>query len=230
MPRILIAEDDPMLAEGMAQVLRDDGNAVDTVADGAHALLQLEGRDYDLLVLDLSLPRVSGERVLEALERDGRGLPVLVVTASDAGGALAALLARRKGALLSKPFALVEFEARVRMLVRNDARAAAAPVRCGRLLLEPSLRRATCDGVAIQLSEREFDLLHVLATERGQLAARSRIAAALAAGDTAFGDGAIDVYIHRLRRKLEPHGVQISTVRGIGYGLHDAAEPASTRR
>jgi DNA-binding response OmpR family regulator len=104
----------------------------------------------------------------------------------------------------------------------------AAPVRCGRLVLEPWLRRATCAGAAIELSEREFDLLHVLVTERGQLAARSRIAHALAAGEAAIGDGAIDVYVHRLRRKLEPHGVRISTLRRIGYGLHDDAARAST--
>lgn len=218
-----------MLAEGMAQVLGEEGHAAESVADGAHALLRLADRDYDLLVLDLGLPRVSGERVLDSLERDGKELPVLVVTASEASGALASRLARRKGAILRKPFALVEFETRVRMLVRDDANAAAAPVRCGRLVLEPSLRRVTCDGAAIELSEREFELLHVLATERGQLAARSRIAAALACGDAAIGDSAIDVYIHRLRRKLEPHGVRISTVRGIGYGLHDDAERVSIR-
>jgi two-component system OmpR family response regulator len=225
MPRILIAEDDPMLAEGMAQALRDDGHAADTVEDGARALLKLGDGAYDLLVLDLDLPKVSGEGVLDVLEREGNDLPVLVVTARDANGTLTARLTRRNGALLPKPFALVEFEARVRMLVRSDA--GAAPVRCGRLVLEPSLRRATCDGTAIELSEREFELLHVLATERGQLAARGRIAAALAAGDCPVGDGAIDVYIHRLRRKLEPFGVRISTVRGIGYGLHDGAARAT---
>jgi two-component system OmpR family response regulator len=228
MPRILVAEDDPMLADGMAQALRAEGHTADAVADGVQALLRLGDRDYDLLVLDLGLPQVPGERVLDALDRAGKDLPVLVVTAADPGGTLVARLAHREGAVLRKPFALVEFEARVRMLVRDDT-GAAAPVRCGRLVLEPALRRATCDGAAIELSEREFELLHVLATEPGQLAARSRIGQALAASGAAAGDGAIDVYVHRLRRKLELHGVRISTVRGIGYVLHDDAAHASAR-
>jgi DNA-binding response OmpR family regulator len=228
MPRILVAEDDPMLADGMTKALRDQGHTADAVADGAQALLRLGDRDYDLLVLDLGLPRVPGERVLDALDRAGNDLPVLVVTAADASGTLASRLAERNAAVLRKPFGLVEFEARVRLLVRDET-AAAAPVRCGRLTLEASLRRATCGGAALELSEREFDLLHVLVTEPGRLAARSRIGQALAASKAAAGDGAIDVYVHRLRRKLEPHGVRISTVRGIGYVLHDDAAHASAR-
>jgi two-component system OmpR family response regulator len=229
MPRILVAEDDPMLADGMAQALRAQGHTADAVADGRQALLRLGERDYDLVVLDLGLPQVPGERVLDAFDRADNDLPVLVVTAADADGALLARLARRNGACLRKPFALVEFEARVRVLVHAVAGAPAAHLRCGRLVLEPSLHRATCDGAAIELSEREFDLLHVLVTEPGQLAARSRIAQALAAGEAAVGDGAIDVYVHRLRRKLEPHGVRISTVRGVGYALHDDAARAPGR-
>ena len=210
-----------MLAEGMAQALGDADHVADRVSDGAKALLRLSEQAYDLLVLDLDLPQVSGTGVLDALERSGDELPVLVVTAHDCGAELAARLVRHAGAYLRKPFALVEFEARVRMLVRTDGPDASATVRSGRLVLEPAVRRVTCDGVAIELSEREFALLHVLVTAPGQLAARERIAAAYAGGDAALGDNAIDVYVHRLRRKLEPHGLRVSTVRGLGYCLHD---------
>jgi two-component system OmpR family response regulator len=221
MPRILIAEDDPMLAEGMAQALRDAGHVAEPVADGAKALLRLGEREYDLLVLDLDLPRIPGERVLDALARSGDDIPVLVVTAHDGCAELTARPNHRKSACLRKPFALVEFEARVRMLVRTDAPGAPETLRCGRLALEPALRRVTCDGAGVELSEREFELLRVLVTEPGHLAARERIAAAYAGRDAALGDNAIDVYVHRLRRKLEPHGWRISTVRGLGYCLHD---------
>lgn len=208
-----------MLANGMAQVLGDAGHRAERVPDGAEALLQLGEQEFDLLVLDLGLPRVSGTGVLDALERRGDDIPVLVVTARDGGADLAARLGRRVGACLRKPFALVEFEARVRMLVRTDGNDVPAVVRSGRLALEPAARRATCDGVALELSEREFALLHVLLAAPGQLATRESIAVAYA--EAALGDNAIDVYVHRLRRKLEPHGLRISTVRGLGYCLHD---------
>lgn len=210
-----------MLAEGMLQALEDAGHVAERVPDGAMALRRLDAQAYDLLVLDLGLPQVSGMEVLDALERRGDDVPVLVVTAQEGGAELASRLARRAGACLRKPFALVEFEARVRMLVRTDGRESPATVRSGRLVLEPAVRRVTCDGLAIELSEREFALLHVLVAAPGQLAAREHIAAAYASGDAALGDNAIDVNVHRLRRKLEPHRLRISTVRGLGYCLHD---------
>jgi two-component system OmpR family response regulator len=221
MPRALIAEDDSTLADSMAHALRESGYAVDRVEDGAEALLRLGDHTYDLLVLELHLPAVPGERLLESTDS---ALPVLVVTGLDGDEQLLGRLAGRAVAALRKPFALVEFEARVRMVVRSGGGSAKGAIHCGRLTLEPAVPRALCDGAPLELSPREFELLRVFVTAPGRLASRGHLTAALASSESAIGDAALDVYIHRLRRKLEPCALRIATVRGVGYCLRDAAD------
>ena len=217
--RILIVEDDPVLADGLTRSLRHSDYAVDCVNDGAEADHVLATQPYDLVILDLGLPGIDGFEVLRRLRRRGAAVPVLVLTAHDA------LPDRVKGLdlgaddYMTKPFDLPELEARVRALIRRGQSGGSLLLTHGPLALDISGRRATLDGVPLELSARELGVLEVLMLRIGRVVNKEQLAEQLYGWDDEVGANAIEVYVHRLRKKLEPGNVKIRTIRGLGYLL-----------
>jgi two-component system, OmpR family, response regulator len=217
--RVLIAEDDPVLADGLTRSLRGSDYAVDCVTDGAEADLVLAAQNYDLVILDLGLPRLDGYEVLRRLRRRGSKMPVLILTARDA------LDDRVKGLdlggddYITKPFDLPELEARVRSLIRRGQSGGGSLLSHGTLTLDTVGRRATLGGEPLDLSARELGVLEVLMLRSGRVVNKDQLAEQLYGWDEEVGPNAIEVYVHRLRRKLEPAGVTIRTIRGLGYLL-----------
>ncbi|MEI6721358.1 MAG: response regulator transcription factor [Betaproteobacteria bacterium] len=216
--RVLLVEDDPLLADGMSAALRATGYSVHCLADGIHALEALAGEHYDLAILDLGLPRMDGIEILERVRALDNDIPVLIVTARDA-------VANRVGGLragaddyLTKPFELVEFEARVDSLARRVRRIAPGGD-AGRIALDPALRALRVDSTLVDLTVREYEILEVMLANAGKVLSREQLGARLAVGEEALTDNLFQVHISRLRKKLGHGAVRISTVRGFGYVL-----------
>lgn len=225
--RILVAEDDQAIAAGICAALRQGGHAVDRVEDGARAQAALNDTPYDLLVLDLGLPRLDGTEVLQQARRRGNHLPVLVITARDGVRERVRVLDLGADDYLVKPFALTEFEARVRALLRRYTAQGAPELRFGRLRLDLPGHRAWVDDRALTLTAREFGLLEALATRPDRVTSRAQLIEALCNWDQDLTDNGLDIAIYRLRRKLAGSGTQVRTIRGLGYLLEETSEPES---
>jgi DNA-binding response OmpR family regulator len=220
--RILVVEDEARIQSFLARGLEAEGFAVDTAPDGATALRRLDDVPYELVVLDLLLPRIDGLTVLRELNQRMPELPVLILSArSDLRTKLRGF---ELGACdyMSKPFALDELLARVRVHVgRRGIGEEPRTLRVGRLVLDPARRQARTSEGVIELSDREFQLLHQLATNAGEVLSRERLLAEVWGYHFDPGSNVVDVCIRRLRKKLGEH-VPIRTVRHAGYCL-DAA-------
>jgi two-component system OmpR family response regulator len=221
--RIYIVEDDPVLADGLTRSLRAADYAVDCVADGSEADHVLASHNYDLVILDLGLPRLDGFEVLRRLRRRGSRVPVLVLTARDALGDRVKGLDLGADDYLTKPFDLPELEARVRALIRRGQSGGPSLITHGALTLDTAGHRATLNGEPLELSARELGVLEVLMLRSGRVVNKEQLADQLYGWDEEVGPNAIEVYVHRLRRKLEPAGVTIRTIRGLGYLLERPA-------
>jgi two-component system OmpR family response regulator len=224
--RILIAEDDPAIAAGVCASLRQGGHAVDHVADGVRADSALRDTPYDLLVLDLGLPALDGSEVLQRLRRRGTGLPVLVITAREGLRERVRVLDLGADDYLVKPFALAEFEARVRALLRRYTSQGAPELSIGRLRLDLPGHRAWVDNIPLELTAREFGLLEALAARPDRVTSRAQLVEALCSWDEELTDNGLDIAIYRLRRKLTDSGTQVRTIRGLGYLLEQAKDDA----
>ncbi|MGY8893144.1 MAG: response regulator [Burkholderiales bacterium] len=222
--RILIAEDDQVLADGLMRTLRAAGAAVDHVASGTEADAALmTSTEFDLLILDLGLPRMHGLEVLKRLRARGNSVPVLILTAADSVEDRIKGLDLGADDYMPKPFALPELEARVRALVRRGAGNAASLIKHGPLTYDQQGRVATMDGVMVDLSARELGLLEVLLQRTGRLVSKDQLVERLCEWGEEVSNNAIEVYIHRLRKKIEKGPVRIATVRGLGYCLEKIA-------
>jgi two-component system OmpR family response regulator len=219
--RILLVEDDAVLATALSRALRQAAYAVDVLDSGSEADRALRVDVYDLVVLDLGLPGLDGLEVLRRLRDRRSRVPVLALTARDALEDRVAGLDLGADDYLTKPFDLPEFEARVRALIRRGHyNAAAARVAHGRLSLDTAGRRLYCDGEPIELSLRELAVAEILILRAGRVVSKEQMVDHLYGwNDEEVGSNAIEVYVHRVRRKLEPAGVSIRTVRGMGYLL-----------
>lgn len=217
--RILIVEDDPVLADGLTRTLRQSDYAVDTANDGAAADHVLTAQTYDLVILDLGLPRMDGFEVLRRLRRRGARVPVLILTARDALDDRVKGLDLGADDYLTKPFDLPELEARARALIRRGHAGGSSTLVHGSLALDVAGRRAMLAGEPLELSGREMGVLEVLMLRIGRVVGKEQLAEQLYGWDEEVGANAIEVYVHRLRRKLEPAGVHIRTIRGLGYLL-----------
>jgi two-component system OmpR family response regulator len=221
--RILIIEDDSVLADGLSRTLRHADYAVDSASSGVEADHVLAAQTYDLVILDLGLPGLDGFEVLRRMRRRGSNVPVLILTARDG------LQDRVKGLDLGaddymiKPFDLPELEARVRALIRRGQSGGASVLSHGALVLDTAGRRATLGAEPLDLSARELGVLEVLMMRAGRVVNKEQLAEQLYGWDEEVGPNAIEVYVHRLRRKLEPAGVNIRTIRGLGYLLEKDA-------
>lgn len=222
--RILIAEDDPAIAAAITASLRQGGHAVDHVTSGAQADAALRDTAHDLLVLDLGLPALDGSEVLHRLRQRGSGVPVLVITAREGLTERVRVLDLGADDYLVKPFALAEFEARVRALLRRSATKGATELRIGRLRLDVPGHRAWVDEQPLELTAREFGLLEALASRPDRITNRAQLVEALCNWDQELTDNGLDIAIHRLRRKLHGSGATVRTVRGLGYLLEESAD------
>jgi len=218
--RILIAEDDQVLADGLLRSLRASGAAVDHVASGNEADAALmTNTQFDLLILDLGLPRMHGLEVLRKLRGRGSTLPVLILTAADAIEERVKGLDYGADDYMAKPFSLQELEARVRALTRRGAGVSSSTIRHGPLVYDQAGRVATIDGKLVELSARELGLLEVLLQRAGRLVSKDQLVERLCEWGEEVSNNAIEVYIHRLRKKIEKGPIRIATVRGLGYCL-----------
>ena len=217
--RILLAEDDPLLGDAITKHLTQSAHAVDWVRDGAAADAALRAQAFDLVVLDLGLPRKSGKDVLKNLRDRAQTTLVLIITAADAIADRVAGLDAGADDYLTKPFALAELEARIRALIRRSHGHDRNVLTHGALTFDTAARTASVDGVVVDLSSRELAVLELLLLRAGRVIAKEAFVEHLCGWDQDVTANAIEVYVHRLRRKLEPSGVHVQTVRGLGYYL-----------
>jgi DNA-binding response OmpR family regulator len=216
--RILLVEDDPALATSLNQGLRQMGFAVDLSQDGGEADAILSVRKFDALVLDLGLPGLSGMEVLRRLRKRGATLPVLILTARDAMADKVAGLNAGADDYLLKPFDFQELEARLNALLRRTQAERSGWLEAGRLRLDRSARQAFVDLEPLSLSAREVGVLELLMSRLGRVVSKEQFAEHLSQ-DEEIGENAVEVYVHRLRKKLEAVGIEIRTLRGLGYLL-----------
>ena len=222
--RILVAEDDEVLADALCRSLRLAGYAVDHVAEGSQADSAVQLHEYDLLILDLGLPKLPGIEVLKRLRARNAQLPVLILTATDSVEQRVRGLDLGADDFMAKPFALTELEARVRALVRRSMGASSALLRHGPLSYDQVGRTAWIEGQPLELSAREVGLLEILLQRAGRLVSKEQIVMHLCEWGDEVSNNAVEVYMHRLRKKLEGGGIRINTVRGLGYSLERLPE------
>lgn len=220
--RLLLVEDNPDLADAISRRMRRRGHAVDWQADGLAAASVLRYQRFDLVVLDIGLPKRDGLRVLAGLRERGDRTPVLMLTARD--GIEDRVQALDVGAddYLGKPFDFREFEARCRVLLRRARGQASDVLQIGGFLFDNAAHRVSLEGVPIELPNREFRLLEILVGRMGQVVGKDEIGNGLFGFDDEAGPNAIELYVGRLRRRLAGAPLRITTVRGAGYLLEAA--------
>ena len=224
--RILIADDDQVLADGLLRTLRASGAAVDHVANGSEADAALmTSSEFDLIILDLGLPKMHGLEVLKRLRARGNSMPVLILTAADSVDERVKGLDYGADDYMAKPFSLQELEARVRALTRRGMGSTTATIKHGPLVYDQAGRMATIDGRMVELSARELGLLEVLLQRVGRLVSKDQLVERLCEWGEEVSNNAIEVYIHRLRKKIEKGPIRIATVRGLGYCLEKILPP-----
>jgi two-component system, OmpR family, response regulator TctD len=221
--RILLAEDNRTLADWLGKALRHAGYSVDCMRDGVDADHVLLTQAYDLVILDIGLPRMDGREVLHRLRRRGASVPVLVLTAR--GDIEARVEGLNAGAddYMAKPFNLAELEARINALIRRAHGAASPVVKLGSLEYDSVARTFRIHGESLVLRPKEHAVLEVLLSRAGKAVAKSALHDRVFALEETASAEAIEVYIHRLRRRLQGSGVGIVTLRGLGYVLERQA-------
>lgn len=215
--RILVVEDDALLGDALQAGMRQHGHAVDWVRDGAAAAHALEFEAYAAVVLDLGLPRLSGLEVLKRARSAGNAVPILVLTARDAVPDRIAGLDAGADDYLVKPFDMGELAARLRALARRAGGQPASVLVAGDVTLDPATHRVGYRGGDVELTAKEFAVLHALMLSAGRVLTRTQIEEQLYAWGEEIESNAVEVHVHHLRRKLFPD--VIHTVRGVGYLL-----------
>jgi two-component system, OmpR family, response regulator len=229
--RLLLVEDDVMVASGIKLGLSGAGYAVDWVGSGERALDALKAESFDAAIVDLGLPKMDGLELTQAVRAAGHTLPILILTARDA--LEDRVLGLDKGAddYMVKPFELPELLARLRALLRRSQAATTSAIQFGPITLDTSMRQAhaqtTSGPQPIELGPREWTVLEYLMLQAPKPAAKEKILAALTGWDKEITANAVEVYISRLRGKLEPYGVALRSIRGFGYRLEIAAASAA---
>jgi DNA-binding response OmpR family regulator len=216
---VLVVEDDEVLADAISTQMRAMSFIVDTVHSGALADAALSAAGHDLVVLDIELPVLDGFEVLRRLRHRKDRVPVLILTARDAVHDRVRGLDLGADDYLVKPFDMQELQARVRALIRRNLGAGDSELRAGRLVFDLLGRNALIEGQRIDLSARETQLLELLLRRVGRVVSKSALLQGAYEWDEGVGPNAVEVQIHRLRRKLGEAGLEIRTVRGLGYLL-----------
>jgi DNA-binding response OmpR family regulator len=213
--RVLLIEDDEMIASGLQTALHQAGYAVDWMRDGRSAAAALQSTTYDVVLLDLGLPQRHGLEILRDLRRDGNSTPVIIVTARDERENRIAGLDAGADDYIVKPFDLDELLARVRSVLRRAAGRGDPRITHGDLCLDPAARSVEQRGIPVRLSAHEYSVLEALLQRPGTVLSRTQIEDRLYGWDEPIGSNAVEVYVHSLRRKLGSD--VIKTMRGVGY-------------
>jgi two-component system response regulator TctD len=217
--RLLIVEDNTTLAEWLAKLLRGSNYIVDCVHDGETAAHGVDLKNFDLLIVDIALPRMSGVELVRHVRRKGLSMPILILTARDGLQSRVEGLDAGADDYLTKPFEVEELDARLRALLRRSSTTLKSELRFGSLSFDQNTRLFALNGVALHLSPREHALLETLLRRAGGTVSKETLL------ERSYGFGgdvnlsAIEVNIHRLRKKLEGSGISIATLRGLGYLL-----------
>ena len=222
---VLLVEDDASLSDGIARTLLSAGHAVDARASGAEALEATRREQFDLVLLDIGLPGIDGYEVLRRLRDAEDFTPVLMLTARDQVDDRVHGLDLGADDYVVKPFAMVELGARIRALLRRAQVQAAPRITHGPLVVDKGARRAYLSGERLELTAREWAVLEVLLKKVEKLVSKESIIRAVADWQDDLTPNAIEVYVSRLRTKLEPAGIRIRTVRGFGYMLEEFGKP-----
>jgi len=222
--RVLLVEDDSILGEGLSLSLADWGFEVSLAKTGGYADSALTTQPYDLVILDLGLPDKDGCDVLKQMRARKSVIPVLILTARDGLNDRVNGLELGADDYITKPFQLRELEARIKALVRRSYGGFDDNIRFGPLALNARGQQITCHELPLSLPPREYSVLEALLLQNGRVMSKDNIAQRIAARTEELADNAIEVYIHRLRKRLEPLGVSIRTLRGLGYLLEKTAD------
>ena len=213
--RVLLVEDDTLLGDGIHNGLVQQGSAVDWVKNGEAAEFALQSNRYDTMILDLNIPQGDGLTVLQNLRAKGDTMPVLILTARDTIADRVRGLDSGADDYMTKPFDLAELDARLRALIRRSKGRAAPELRHGDLVIDLASLSVTRSNEVIPLSRREFALLHILLENAGKVLSRERLEESLYAWKDEVESNAVEVHIHRIRKKLGSE--LIRTIRGVGY-------------
>ncbi|RXZ38670.1 response regulator [Oxalobacteraceae bacterium CAVE-383] len=224
--RILLVEDNRPLSEWLALALQRQNYTVDCIYDGEDADHLLLTQQYDLIILDIALPKLNGDKVLQRLRKRNNDVPVLVLTANNAVESRIGALNTGADDYMAKPFDVSELEARVRALLRRSNRHASPLLQCGSLVYDSNSRIFMLGAVQLCLTPREQAVLETLIVKMGRTVSKQALAESLFAMDEEISPDAIEVYIHRLRKKLEHGDAAIITLRGLGYLLKPQNETA----
>lgn len=217
--RLLLVEDDASLAAGLSRALATQGYEVAAAGSGEDALGRIASERFDLMVLDIGLPGIDGYEVLKRMRAAGHAQPVLILTARDAVDDRVRGLDLGADDYMPKPFALPELAARVRALGRRGRGQSGPRIVHGPLTLDTNARRAWLNGQPLEMAAREWSVLVVLLERIERTVSKEAIIEAVAGVNDDLSLNAIEVYVSRLRAKLEPAGIRIRTVRGFGYML-----------
>lgn len=217
--RLLIVEDNYELADWLARALMQGGYTVDVAREGEEALHLLAIANYAAIVLDLSLPRIDGMTLLKQIRRGGNKAPVIILTANASLDGRVAGLDGGADDYLAKPFELAELEARLRALIRRGHDLANPEIAVGDLVLNSASRQFTLTGELLQLTPREHSVLEYLMLKSGTTVTKAALLESVFGFDVETDPSAIEIYVHRVRKKLEGSSVQIATLRGLGYML-----------
>lgn len=215
--RILLVEDDRMLSEAITRALTQSAHVVDASYNGEEADRALATYEYGLVLLDIGLPKIDGFEVLKRLRGRRNRVPVLVLTVRESIDDRISGLDLGADDYLAKPFHLSELEARVRALIRRAHSNASSVLLNGRLRLDTAGRRLFCDDQPVDLSARELAVIELLLLKEGKVVTKQQIVDHLYGWEDASNSNAIEVFVYRLRKKLEASGTDIRTVRGMGY-------------
>lgn len=223
--RMLVVEDDAAIADAVCASLQRAGHAVDRLANGRAAIAALQEHAFALVVLDLGLPGQDGSEVLRRLRAAHDGIPVLVITAREDLDLRVRTLDLGADDYLVKPFSLAEFDARVRALLRRQSNLGVPILQLGDLSIDLPGRRVRLRDQPLELTAREFALLEILASRHNRVTPREHVIEALCTWNDALTDNGLDIVVYRLRRKLAGSGVNLRTVRGLGYLLESDDGP-----
>ncbi len=222
--KILVVEDDKVLADGLMTSMMQAGHAADWTDNGEEADIILSSQVYDHVILDLGLPHMDGLQVLERMRKRGIKTPVLILTARDAVEERISGLDAGADDYITKPFNLGELEARVRVLLRRGQCGGTNEICLGSLAVDTVGKKVTVGGRALDLSARELCILEVLLRNIGHVVSKSQILEKMYGWDEDVSENAIEVFIHRLRKKMDGADVSIRNVRGLGYSIIESNE------
>lgn len=217
--RILLVEDDVVLGDAVSRSLTKAGYAVDWSKDGHEADIALHDQIYDAVILDLGLPKIDGFKLLKRLRARHIMVPVIILTARESIDDVVNALDLGADDYLNKPFKLPELEARLRAQIRRSHAVGSSFIQLGVLTLNIKERIVTVEGKPLGVSPRELSVLETLLLRSGRVVSKESLIENLCNWDEDVGSNAIEVYVHRLRKKLEPYFITILTVRGLGYML-----------